>query len=224
MYKHVQAACASVACADMCSRANVWCVQTSASVCTSACGCASVCRRVLCKHVQTACATVAHADVYSRANVCGVCKRVQVCALVHVDVQVCVCRRVLCKHVQTACAAAARADVFADMCSHVQAFVCDVVKRVQTCVQVHVGVCVLMCVSEVFVQLRVLCARQERSVPRLGPRVQCPSWAPVGRAGPSWAPRPSVDGPTFPCASEGTGYAATGDPRAGPAEAERPRS
>ena len=76
---------------------------------------------------------------------CGVCKRVQVCALVHVDVQVCVCRRVLCKHVQTACAAAARADVFADMCSHVQAFVCDVVKRVQTCVQC-MWACMCCCV------------------------------------------------------------------------------
>ena len=48
MYKHVQTACASVACADVCAcagvclRANV-CVQTCASVCASACGCASVC-------------------------------------------------------------------------------------------------------------------------------------------------------------------------------------
>lgn len=206
------------------------CVYRCVCVCRRVCKCVHV-QAVLHKHVRHVCTSMCRLHVQvlpvqtcAHVQMCGVCKRVQVCALVHVDVQVCVCRRVLCKHVQTACAAAARADVFADMCSHVQAFVCDVCKRVQTCVQVHVGVCVLMCVSEVFVQLRVLCARQERSVPRLGPRVQCPSWAPVGRAGPSWAPRPSVDGPTFPCASEGTGYAATGDPRAGPAEAERPRS
>lgn len=118
---------------------------------------------------------------------CGVCKRVQVCALVPVDVQVCVCRRVLCEPVQAAWAAVARADVFADVCAHVQAFVCGVCKRVQTCAQVHVGVCMQLCVSEVFAQLRVLCA----NVCEAGEECEqagCPGAAPVvGSGWRSWS-------------------------------------
>ena len=95
---------------------------------------------------------------------------------------------------------------------------CRCVWCVQTCAQVHVGVqvcvqadvceckhvCSRVCVVCKHVCMcKCVCVRQkERSVTRLGPWVQHPSWAPVGRACPSWAPRPSLDGPTLPCASD----------------------
>lgn len=103
------------------------------------------------KHVQTACASVACegvcvcVDVYSRANVCGVCKRVQVRAQVHVDVQLCMqmcavqaCVDVYCKCVQTACAGL---HVCSQMCVLTCKHLCVVCKHVRMCVCVHADVC-----------------------------------------------------------------------------------
>lgn len=163
---------------------------------------------------------------------------VQLCAQVHVVckcvcMQMCVVQACVDMCVQ-ACASVVCADVCLQMCVLTRKHLC-VCKCVQVCLQVHVGVhadvceckymcsCVVRCVQTcVHVQMCVCEAEGEECDQVPGCSARHRLWLAelvrLGPRGPAWTDPPS------PVPRKDTGYAATGDPRPGPAEAEGPRS